>query len=219
MLQALTVVMKNDRVIVIDGHCRLLATFRAIEVYGAEIKSIPLTVESRLASEADRVLGQVLRNGGKPLTVLEQGAVFAKLIGFGWSEKQIAEKAGLGAVRVSQILDLIADSNDAIRDLVSSGQVSATLAQQTLREADGDADTAQQMLTDARAVARAMGKTRVTKKHVKAASEVVKPSTKTALQTIFLARSTKVTVARKVTISMTASHWKEVSRLLNLDGR
>lgn len=175
----LTVALEGNDVFVTDGHCRLLATFRAIEVYGAEIKSVPCRAESRFASEADRVLSQIVRNSGKPLTVLEQGAVFVKLIGFGWSVSQIAENIGLGPTRVSQILDLVADASDNIKTLIGEGRVSATVAAQALRDADGDAQVAERTIQSGLVIARASGKARATLKHLAGLSK--KPSVKAEL--------------------------------------
>lgn len=217
--QPLTVTLDGNDVFVTDGHCRLLATFRAIEVYGAEIKSIQLVPESRHANDAERVLSQITRNAGKPLTVLEQGAVFVKLLGFGWTTSQIAEKVGLGKLRVEQILDLIADANDGIKGLVASGQVSATTAATELRNAGGDAAAAETVLKAAVVVAKAHGKSKATARDVTAAAgDGVKLSTKLQLKAIFEARSTKIDDTGKggADIHLSGPNWERLKTLLKL---
>jgi hypothetical protein len=213
--EALTVVLDGDVVNVTDGHCRLFGTYRAIEVYGAEIKSIPLRAESRLTTPADHILRQLLN--GKPKTPLEMGNAFAKLIGFGWNVKQIAAKSGIGVNRVNQILDLMAGANDGIKELVTTGKVSATTAAQVLRDAAGDATVAEKTLKGAVAVASAAGKTKATGKHVTAVSGERPTSTKGRLQSVFNARSTSVeTDGRTTVVTMTTANWKEISKVLNL---
>lgn len=218
VLVPLTVFTENGKVFVTDGHCRLLATFRAIEVYDAEIKSVQVVTDTS-TSEAERLINnQIVRNGAKPLTVLEQGSVFARLVKFGWSSAQIAEKTlpKISAVRVSQILDLMANANDGIKVLVASGRISASQAAQTLRDTGGDADAAEKLLNSAVNVAAAAGKTRATAKHV-SNEGVIKVSTKLAVRAILSAKTTKVeTIGKTTTVTLPATQWAEVARLLNV---
>jgi hypothetical protein len=169
VLTPLTVVIENDDVYVTDGHCRLLATFHAIEVHGAEIKSIPVRSESRYASEADRILRQLLT--GKPLSVLEQGVVFVKLTNLGWSHTDIAKKSGMGPGRVSQVLDFMAESTPGIKKMVTEGVVAATTAAKAIRDAGGDAQEAEQVLKEAAELAELEGKDHVTPKLIKEAEQ------------------------------------------------
>jgi ParB-like chromosome segregation protein Spo0J len=216
----LVVAIEGDEVFLVDGECRLLGTLRAIEVYGAEIATIPAMTDGRFADEASRVADQIVLNGGKAFTPLEQGKVFVKLISFGWSHARIAKTAGLTPVRVGQILDLMADSNEGIRDMVAAGQISSTAAAQILKASDGDAVVAENVMTAAVTVAKAAGKTRATAKHVKAASGApAKMTTKAELAALFLAKTTLIEVLdkRTVTVRMSAANWNRVSTLLNID--
>lgn len=163
--EPLTGYWKDGAPVVTDGHCRLMATFIAIEKHGAEIKTIPFKTEDRYSSEADRVLSQLVRNMGKPLSPFEQGTVFKKLLGLGWSEKEVASKVGLSTARVAQIMELHSGATPEIKALVTTGQVSATFALQELREAGGDAEKAVERLSGAVETAKAEGKTRATPKH------------------------------------------------------
>lgn len=65
--EPITVYMKNGVPVVTNGHRRRAATLYALDVLGAEIKSVPVQTEPKHASEADRVLSQIVRNSGKPL--------------------------------------------------------------------------------------------------------------------------------------------------------
>ena len=213
--QPLTVVLEGEKAFVTDGHCRLLATFRAIEVYGAEIKSVPVRAESRFTSPADHVLRQLLT--GKALTVVEQGNAFVKLTNFGWTTGQIAAKAGISEVRVTQILDLMAGSSEALKAMVVSGKVAANTVAQALREAGGDVTLAETVLKDAVAVAKKAGKTRATPKHVREAQGTTKTPLKVVLRNIFAAQTTHVdTSGEDVTITLSAADWANMAELLKI---
>lgn len=213
VLQPLSVTIDGEDIFLTDGHFRLLATFRAIEVYGTEIKSIPVRAESRFASEPDRILAQAVKNGGKRPTPIELGGIFVKLINFGWTATDIAAKVGFdGPARVTQILDFMANSNDGIKDMVAKGQVSATLASEVLRHNDNP-DDAENILSDAVDAAKAEGKTKATKKHV---ADKVTP--KVAMKSIF--ESAKTIIERgddEVTITMPTAFWEQIAKLYKID--
>ena len=80
----LVVYWEDGKAYVSDGHCRLMAAIRAIEVYKAEIKTVPVVTDDRYANEADRIFGQIVHNQGKPFSQLEQAKVFKKLVDLGW---------------------------------------------------------------------------------------------------------------------------------------
>lgn len=163
--QALTVVMKGGAPTITDGHRRLRATLYAMDTLGAEILSVPVQTESKHASEADRVLSQLVRNQGKPLEGIEKGHVYAKLVGFGWSETEIAKKVGASRQHVIDMLALRAGPQ-AIVEMVQTGEVSATLASQTLKASKGDGAAAAEKLYAGLVKARSEGKTKATAKHV-----------------------------------------------------
>src|SRR5882757_2418185 len=88
--EPISVRLEDGKLWVINGHCRTLATLRAIEHYKAEIKTVPVIAEDRYANEADLVLQQIVRNSGKPLTTMEQAKVFKKLLDMGWQQAEIS---------------------------------------------------------------------------------------------------------------------------------
>lgn len=130
----LEVKLEDGKLVVKDGHCRYRAVMLAIK-NGADIKTVPVIGVDRYASDEDLILNQVISNTGKPLTTMEQAKVFKKLIDFGWNQSDIADKVGLSNGRISQILDLLT-MPASVQALVSSGTVSPSLAQATVKSAE-----------------------------------------------------------------------------------
>lgn len=222
VLEPLTVYIENNDAFVSNGHSRLLGVFRAIEVYGAEIKAIPVKSQ-KYANEADRVLNQIVMNSGKPLTTLETGAVMVELIGFGWTAQQIADKTGLGKVRVDQILKLMEEANDGIKELIATGQVSATTAATVLRESEGDATAAEETLNASVVVARSRGKSKATAKDIKtvktaAAGETVKATLTKADIAAILTAATFDQDGRTTTITLKTADAKRLRGWFRIDG-
>jgi ParB-like chromosome segregation protein Spo0J len=200
----LTVRLDGKRVVLTDGHCRWFAVIRAIEVYGAEIKTIPLIAESRYATAAQHIARQLLV--GKPKSPIEQGRAFVRLINYGWSIPQIVESVGIGRARVKQILDFIADSSEVIQKMVIQGKVAQTEAEKVLRASGGDTALAERTLNAAVVEAVAAGKTRATGKHVKEAVNEAKATSKAELRLI---------IAKKLDtngkgVNFTVAEWKKM---------
>lgn len=131
--EPLTVYGEDGVLIVTDGHCRLLATYKAIETYGAEILTVPVKTELKGAGEPERLLSQIIRNSGKPLAPLESGRVCKRLTDFGWSIEAVAKKTAMSIAKVNSLLELHA-APQAIKDQINSGLVSPTLAASVIRK-------------------------------------------------------------------------------------
>lgn len=167
--QTVTVYWENGKAFVSDGHCRRAAALKAIEEYGASPDlTVPVVTEERKSTEADRTFSQIVRNSGKPLSPLEQAAVFKRLVELGWTDTEIGKKAGLSRVHVTNLLALL-DAPKAVSNLVRTGEVSSTLAINTLKENKGDGKKTVAELKAAVKTAKAAGKTRATAKHLKSA--------------------------------------------------
>ena len=162
----LKVRLDGERVFIVDGHTRLRAVMELIED-GAEIETVPCVPEARFVSEADRTLDLLTENSGKPLEPLEKGEVFKRLLAFGWDEARIALKSGLGVKQVQNLLALSA-APEAVKEMVSNGEVSATTALRAV-QAEGGAQ-ATETLKEAVAEAKANGKGKATPKAVAAAA-------------------------------------------------
>lgn len=163
--EPLTVTWEDGKAWLIDGECRLRATLRAIDVYKAEIKTIPVKSESRYANEADKLFSQILRNSGKQFSAMEQANVYKRLVDMGWQQGDIAKKAGVSPARISQVLDLLT-MPEPIKQMVVKGEVSASLAVATLK--DHNPQSATQLLQDAVVTAKAEGSSRAMPKHMDA---------------------------------------------------
>lgn len=164
--EPLRVFNRDGKVWVSNGHCRLAAVMKAIE-RGAEILSVPVITEAKFASQADIVFRQLVSNSGKPLSSLEQANVFKRLIAFGWTEKAIAEKTGQSVANVVRLLELSA-APEPVKAMVASGEVSATVAHQVVKQ---HGDAAEAKLRDGLVVAQSSGKTKVTAKHLNGAAD------------------------------------------------
>jgi ParB-like chromosome segregation protein Spo0J len=159
--EPLRIFNRDNKWWVSNGHCRLAGVFKAIE-RGAEIIDVPVIPEGRYASAADHVFRQLVSNSGKPLSSLEQAHVFKRLLGFGWTEKDIATKTGQSVVNVVRLLELSA-APESVKAMVASGEVSATVAHQVVKQHGGAAEA---KLRDGLAVAQSSGKMKVTAKHL-----------------------------------------------------
>jgi ParB family chromosome partitioning protein len=148
-----------------DGHTRLDAVDLAISE-GCEIVTIPVVTKARGTSMEDITIGLVTSNSGAALKPLEVAKVCKRLVGYGMEVKEIATRLTLTTAYVNQLLDLLA-APKAVRDLVANGTIAATLAMDTLKKHGKDAA---KMLTAGVKQAKGTGKTRVTAKHVKAAT-------------------------------------------------
>lgn len=131
----ISVKLIDSKLVVRAGHCRTRAALRAIEVYKANIKTVPVMPFDRYANDADMILDQVISNSGKPFTAIEQARVFKKLLDMGWQQVDIAKKSGLTNGRISQVLNLLT-MPAPVQALVAAGTVSASLAQATVNGAE-----------------------------------------------------------------------------------
>lgn len=158
-------VVKEDNqniVYVTDGHSRHAAVDKAREA-GAAIDLIPVIIHPPGTSAEDLTVALVTANSGKPLSPFEVATVCKRLQGYGYDAKTIAQKLGYTREYINNLFDLLA-APKAVRDMVTEGKVSATLAVQTVRKHGKDAA---KVLKEGAAEAAAKGKTKVTGKHVK----------------------------------------------------
>ncbi len=124
------------RYVITNGHCRLAAVRQAI-ARGAPIKSVPVRLEPKSASEADHTFSMVARNTGKNLSQLELGFTCTRLLAFGWADADLAAKSGYSLQHIRNVLTLAAAPKQ-VTELVETGQVSASLAVQAVA-AEGEA--------------------------------------------------------------------------------
>lgn len=159
VLKPLSVFREKDTTFVSDGHCRLAAVLELI-AEGVEIATVPVTTEGRGANEADALLKQAL--DGKPKTAFELGVIFKRLLGYGWTEEQIAARSGKGIQSVRMSLELQSAPTE-VQKMVVSGRVSPTLAVQVMAK---EGDNAAETLSAAIDTAAQQGKTHATAQHI-----------------------------------------------------
>lgn len=149
-----------------DGHSRLAAVDLA-NSEGCEFNLLPLVVKPKGTSMEDLTVALYTSNSGKPLTTFETAMLCKRLLGFGMTEKQIAERLGFKAGKkyVDDLLSLVAAPKE-LRDMVANGSVGASLAIATIKDV-GPAKAAKK-LEKAVEKAKAEGKTKVTPKAVRA---------------------------------------------------
>ncbi|HQT77992.1 MAG TPA: ParB/RepB/Spo0J family partition protein [Rhodopila sp.] len=172
LLKPLTVRIKDDVVYVTDGHRRLTAIKELISE-GTEILSVKCLPEGKGVSEADRTLMLLTTNSGHPLSALEKAEVFKRLLGFGWSEEQVATKAGYSVKQVQNLLKL-GEAPEELKEMVAAGEVSPTMAIKQIKQEGGE--QAAETLKAAVETAKAEGKTKATEKTVNPKAKPPKPT-------------------------------------------
>lgn len=214
----LKVYWEDGKAYITSGHCRHAAAIRAIEVYKSELKTVPVQIEDRYSNEADRIFGQIVDNQGKPFTALEQAKVFKKLIDLGWQQGNIAKKAGITASRVSQILDLLT-MPEGVKAMVIAGNVSPTMAMQTVKEQGPTA--AETALKAGLEAAKAEGKTKVKPSHMETApvsapgdnwepAQPVKVNLRTLIKEVLDATDVNDSGDDVVVLTMPYEQWKRL---------
>lgn len=123
----LTVYYEDGKLWLSDGESRLRGTYYAINELNAPILSVPVRTEGRGSNDAERVLGQLVRNSGKTLTPLEKAQVVRRLLNYGWTPEQIAGEWGATVETVRRLIEML-EMPEAIRQQVQSGAVAATEA-------------------------------------------------------------------------------------------
>ena len=161
--EPLTIFFEDGIPYVNNGECRLRGAMRAIEVYKAEVFTVPVRLEDRYANDADRVLNQLIRNSGKPFSPMELSNHFKRLLGAGLNPTQISERTGFTPGRVSQILNL-QTLPEPVKEMVTKQQVSATTAAKVVAEQGGS--EAEKQLKAGLEKAQSEGKSKVTAKHL-----------------------------------------------------
>lgn len=161
--------LSGDQIVVHSGWNRLLATFHAINELKAEIRGVPVRFARAGENEADRMLSQIVNNTHSDLTRIEQGGVIKKLLGFGWTEEDIALKLGKSISNVKSLLAL-QEMPASILRLIETDEISAYFGAKAYREAGENEEKALRVLKSAIARAKALGASRARPMHADGAS-------------------------------------------------
>jgi len=160
-IEPIAVFQENGKLYVSRGHCRRRGHILARQE-GADFKGIRATVDTM--TEQARVLDLLNSNSGLPLTMLEKAEVVKRLLNFGWSVADIAKKHGVSTAAINNLLTL-QEAPEAIKEMVSEGTISPTLALETV--AQQGAEKAEETLIEVVQVAKSKGKKKVTNKDMK----------------------------------------------------
>lgn len=178
----LKVRMKNGKITLVDGECRLRGIVRAIEEYGAEIRSIPVMVAAKGTNDAEASLSVITANAGKPITSLQTAIICDRLVNnFGWSPTDVAAKIGKTEATVNRYLELNS-MPECAKKMVKAGKISVTLAHEVSSKYENDDEKVKSALSEAAVVAEESGKSKITKRSVTASdngeSTIKKPTFK-----------------------------------------
>jgi ParB/RepB/Spo0J family partition protein len=111
--------------ILVDGECRLRANLELI-AEGVEIEAVPC-IQVSGGNEPERLLLAITANTGKQFSRMELGYAFQRLIRFGWTEEKIAQRSGYPLRLVREAMEL-ADAPEAVKEMVSAGEVTPAAA-------------------------------------------------------------------------------------------
>lgn len=109
---------------IIDGHHRYYGALAATEA-GHPI--LRIECKDFVGSDADRIAFMVTSSQGKPLSAIERGMAYRRLINQGWTNAEIAKKVKRSPADVDLHLQLT-ECDDRIINMVKSGQIAATTA-------------------------------------------------------------------------------------------
>ncbi|UUZ66269.1 ParB/RepB/Spo0J family partition protein (plasmid) [Polaromonas sp. P1-6] len=141
-----------------DGHRRLAAA-KLARSEGTEITTVPAVTAPKGTSMEDLTIALVTTNNGEPLKPHQIAIVCKRLVAYGMETGEIAKKLSFTKTYVESLLQLMSAPR-VIRDMVTTGKVSATLAIDTIKKHGSEAA---KVLNDASEIAQASGKERVTK--------------------------------------------------------
>jgi ParB family transcriptional regulator, chromosome partitioning protein len=146
---------------VYDGHTRYLGTLWANE-RGAAIERLPIITAPAGTTMEDLLFAMGNSAESKHLAPYERGVLCKRLLGMGVDEDVIASRFGITRAYLDDLL-MLQGAPKKIRDMVMAGGVSATTAVDTLK---AHGSKAADLLGGKLEVAKAAGKTRVTKKDI-----------------------------------------------------
>lgn len=152
---------KEGKYVLTDGHRRYTAVKNAIENRKVKEESllIPLIPDGKASTEEDRILGMIIYNDGKKLTLLEEAEVYKRLEAT-MSQADISRKVGKTPTHVSNLIKL-ANTSDKVKKQIKDGKVSASLIIEELKLKSEDA-----VVASVDAAHKASGGKQVSKKHL-----------------------------------------------------
>lgn len=119
----------DGQIIARDGHCRT----KAAQKLRSEVPDYTLEVRQFRGNDADAVLHMLgTGSGGKPLSPLEQGKGYLRLIKFGLTATEIAKKLGVSRPTVDNGITL-AEAPVELQKMITTGETSATTVRDAIK--------------------------------------------------------------------------------------
>ena len=212
--RALKVRSEGGQFVLVDGECRMRAVMVAIEVYGAEVVSVPVKLTDRSENDADATLGLIVENSGLALDPLATSEVLKRLRAFGWSDDRIAERTGMSKAKVAYSLSL-GGLSEGVKSLINKGVIAPSLALEIARRNDFNDNATLAEINEGEKAAAAKGKARVTAK-------VLTGDSKVAIRTIInMADLEKIDAVEDaeatVCLTFSESDWVRVAAFFKLE--
>ncbi len=170
----LRVLLRDDDIIVTEGHCRTTAVNLLIERGQLEKNVIlPCLTEPKGTTLLDLYARQFSTNGtSKGLNADEAAANIKRIMTFGKTQAEVARIIGKSAQYVGQMLGF-QEAPEEVREMVAKGEVSTSAAMATLRK-EGPAKGAEKLragVTKAKASGRKKATAKDIESKVKAKSD------------------------------------------------
>ena len=144
-----------------DGHTRFDGLKLAISE-GAAVERVPVVCAPQGTTLEDITVGLVTNNSGRQLEPMGLAIVIKRLVGYGLDNLEISKRLGFTVSYVGGLLSLIG-APKIIRDMVSEGKVSASLAVSAMRDHSENAVT---VLQAGMVKANESGKAKLTAKNM-----------------------------------------------------
>ncbi|MEX0549000.1 ParB/RepB/Spo0J family partition protein [Raoultella terrigena] len=152
----LAVQVTEQGIKIIDGHHRYYGALAATDA-GHPI--LRIECKDFVGNDADRIAFMVTSSQGKPLTPIERGNAYQRLVNQGWEHTEIASKVKRSVSDVVMHIDLVA-CDEPLLNMVRSGEVAATTAVALSREHGPQAGSVASRQMDK---AKASGKSKLTR--------------------------------------------------------
>lgn len=151
------IVRRNTRnqIELVDGFRRMRAVLELIKE-GNKIVSVPALEERKGISDIEAMLSTLTSNTGKPLTPLEEAKAFSRLIGWGVTEQDLAEKTGKSLGTVKGRLLLI-DASPKVIKALEKEEISLGAAKRIVRASKGDIEKQNELVSDQKSLAKKPG--------------------------------------------------------------
>lgn len=182
-----------NKLVLIDGHRRIKAIklidlgvendgqdLKKIEI----LKNIPVLIAANTITQSERTFEMLLSGNGRPLSKLEQGTVYNKLINVekAFTVMELAKKLGKTHTYISDAITL-ATAPEAVQEAVKAGEITPTAAVTTTREQKKRGATDEQItekVSEMVTEAKAKGKTKASNQEIKEDDKPAEKSTTTA---------------------------------------